>query len=111
MYGESGVSPSIIHELHSLDIQGDEMEGENGVTRWIIDELHSLDIQGDQMEGSKKVLLEVSSMNLIAILWMSKEIKWKVKVVLLEDSLMNFILGISQETKWKVKAWCYSKYH
>ena len=39
------------------------MEGENGVTRCIIDELHSLDIQGDQMEGEKKVLLEVSSMN------------------------------------------------
>ena len=27
------------------------MEGENGVTRSIIDELHSWDIQGDQMEG------------------------------------------------------------
>ena len=39
------------------------MEGENGVMRCIIDELHSLDIQGDQMEGEKKVLLEVSSMN------------------------------------------------
>ena len=40
---------SIIHELHSWDIQGDEMEDENGVTRSIIVELHSLDIQGDQM--------------------------------------------------------------
>ena len=27
------------------------MEGESGVTRSIIDELHSSDIQGDQMEG------------------------------------------------------------
>ena len=27
------------------------MEGESGVTRSIIDELHSWDIQGDQMEG------------------------------------------------------------
>ena len=27
------------------------MEGESGVTRSIIDELHSLDIQRDQMEG------------------------------------------------------------
>ena len=26
------------------------MEGESGVTRSIIDDLHSLDIQGDQME-------------------------------------------------------------
>ena len=35
------------------------MEGENGITRCIIDELHSLDIEGGQMEGEKKVLLEV----------------------------------------------------
>ena len=27
------------------------MEGETGVTQSIIDELHSLNIQGDQMEG------------------------------------------------------------
>ena len=39
------------------------MDGENGVTRCIIDELHSLDIQRDQMECEKKMLLEVSSMN------------------------------------------------
>ena len=31
------------------------MEGENGVTRNIIDELHSLDIQGDQIEGESGV--------------------------------------------------------
>ena len=41
----------IIDELHSWDIQGDQMEGESGVTRRIIDELHSSDIQGDQREG------------------------------------------------------------
>ena len=35
------------------------MECESGVTRSIIDELHSLDIQGDQMEVESKVLLEV----------------------------------------------------
>ena len=63
------------------------MEGESGVTGSIIHELHSWDIQGDQMEGERMVLLEVSSMNLIPILGMSKEIKWIVK------------------------AWCYSKYH
>ena len=86
------------------------MDGENGVTRRIIDELHSLDMQGDQMEGEKKVLLEVSWINLIAIVGMSKEIKWKVEFLLLEVSLMNFVLGISKETKWRVKGWCYSKY-
>ena len=31
------------------------------------------------------------------------EIKWKVKVVLLEESLLNFILGIFKEIKGKVK--------
>ena len=59
MEGESGVTRSIIHELHSWDIQGDEIEGQNGITRCIIDELYSLDIQGDEMEGEKKLLLEV----------------------------------------------------
>ena len=37
---ESGVTRSIIDELHSWDIKGDEMEGESGVTGSIIDELH-----------------------------------------------------------------------
>ena len=31
------------------------MEGESGVTRRIIAELHSSDIQGDQMEGESSV--------------------------------------------------------
>ena len=44
MESESGVSQSIIDELHSSDNQGDQMEGESGVTRSIIDELHSSDI-------------------------------------------------------------------
>ena len=44
MEGESGVTGSIIDELHSWDIQGDQMEGESGVVRSIIDELHSSDI-------------------------------------------------------------------
>ena len=57
------------------------MEGESGVTRSIIDEFHSWNIQVDQMEGESMALLKVSSMNLILV--MSKEIKWKVKVVLL----------------------------
>ena len=44
MEGESGVTRSIIDELHSPDIQGDQMEGESGVTRSTIDELNSPDI-------------------------------------------------------------------
>ena len=77
------------------------MEVESGVTRSIIDEIHSRDIQGYQIEGETMVLLEVSPMNLI--LGMSKEIKRKVKVVLLEVSLMYFILRISEEMIWKGK--------
>ena len=41
MEGESGVTGSIIDELHSSDMQGDQMEGESGVTGRTIDELHS----------------------------------------------------------------------
>ena len=41
MEGEGGVTRSIIDELHSWDIQGDQMEDESGVTRSIIDEIHS----------------------------------------------------------------------
>ena len=47
MEGESRLTGSIIDELHSLDIQGDQMEGESGVSRNIIDELHSSDIRRD----------------------------------------------------------------
>ena len=32
MEGESGVTRRFIDELHSSDIQGDEMEAESGVT-------------------------------------------------------------------------------
>ena len=49
------------------------MECESDVTPSIIDELHSLEIQLDQMETESMVLLKVSSMNFI--LWISKEIK------------------------------------
>ena len=38
------MTPSIIDELLSWVIQGDEMEGEGGVSRSIIDDFHSLDI-------------------------------------------------------------------
>ena len=32
MESQSGVTRSIIDELHSSDIEGDQMEGESGVT-------------------------------------------------------------------------------
>ena len=79
MEGESGVTRSIIDELHSSDIQGDQMEGESGVTRSIIDELHSSDMVKRKV---KLVLLEISLMNFILVI--SNKIKWKRKVVVLE---------------------------
>ena len=59
MEGESGVTRSIIDELHYLDIEQYQMEVESGVTRSIIDELHPSDIERDQML-SESMLLEVS---------------------------------------------------
>ena len=47
MEGERGVTRRIIDELHSWDIQGDQIESESSLTRSIIDELHSSDIQED----------------------------------------------------------------
>ena len=44
MEGESGVTRSIVDELHSSDIQLEQMEGESDVTRMIFDEYHSSDI-------------------------------------------------------------------
>ena len=41
MKGESGVTRSIIDELHSSDNQGSQTADESRVTRSIIDELHS----------------------------------------------------------------------
>ena len=41
MEGESGVTRKFIDELHSSDIQGDQMEREGGASRSIIDEIHS----------------------------------------------------------------------
>ena len=44
MENESGLTRSITDELHSWDIQRDQMEGKIGLTRSIIVELHSWDI-------------------------------------------------------------------
>ena len=41
MEAESGVTRSVIDDLHSSNIQRDQMGGESGVTRSIIDELNS----------------------------------------------------------------------
>ena len=46
------------------------MEGERGFTRSTIDVLHSWDIQGGQMEGESIVLIEVSLIKFI--LWISQ---------------------------------------
>ena len=73
MKGESGVTRRIMDEVLSSDMQGDQMEVESGLTRSFIDELHSWDIQGGQMEGESMVLIEVSLMNFI--LGIFKEIK------------------------------------
>ena len=45
----------MIDEVHSLDIQGNQMEGESGVTGRIIHELRCWVIQGDQMEAESGV--------------------------------------------------------
>ena len=44
MEDKSGVTPSIIDDIHSSDMQRDHIDGESGVTRSIIDKLHSSDI-------------------------------------------------------------------
>ena len=45
MEDKSGVTRSIIDELHSSDIQRDQVKGESGDTRSIVDELHSSDVK------------------------------------------------------------------
>ena len=45
-----GITGSIIDEVHSLDIRGDQVEGESCVTRTIIRETHSVYISGDHTE-------------------------------------------------------------
>ena len=108
MEGEGGAPRSIIDELHSWDIQGDQIEGESGVTGSIVDELHSSDIQGDQMEGasgvSPSIIHELHSRDI-------QRDEMERENVLLDVSSMNFILWISKEIKWKAAKRRYSKYH
>ena len=68
------------------------MGGEGGVTQIIIDQLQS----SDMIKWKVKVVLpEVSLMNFIRRMW--KEIKLEVKVELTEVSLISFILRTSKE--------------
>ena len=57
------------------------MEGESNVTRSITDDRPSSDIQRDQMAGESGVIQTIIDELLLQI---SKEIKWKVEVVLFE---------------------------
>ena len=84
MEGESGVTRSIIDEIRSSDIQGDQMEGESGVTRSIIDELHSWDIQRDQREAESGV----------------------TRSMIHEISFFGYLTRSNGRCKW-----CYWKYH
>ena len=45
MEGQSGVTRSIIDDVHSSNIQQDQMEGESGVSPSIIDNIRNSDIQ------------------------------------------------------------------
>ena len=67
------------------------MKVESGATRSIIDEVHSSDVQGDQIEDESGVTRNIL-MNLI--LRISNKVKWKVKTVLLQVSWTNFFLRI-----------------
>ena len=49
MESEIRVTRIMIDEINSRDIQGGQREGERGVTLSIINELHSSDIQRDQI--------------------------------------------------------------
>ena len=97
MEGASGFTASIIDELLSSDIQGDQLERESGVTGSIIDEFHSSYIRRDQMEGESSVtgsiFDELHSLDI-------HEIKRKVKPVLHEVSLIDFIPWIANKIKW-----------
>ena len=78
MEGESAVTPTIIDELHSLDIQGDQMECDSGLTQSINNELQSLDNQADQTSGKSGVTQSVIDEFIVGI---SNEIIWNLKVV------------------------------
>ena len=84
MEGEKGVTRSIIDELHSSDIRGDQMERENGVTISVIDELPSSDIQGDGMGGESGV----------------------TRSIIDETSFFGYPIRSNGGGKW-----CYWKYH
>ena len=100
MIGESGVTRSITDDRLTSEIQRDQNECESGVIQTIIEEL-PLQISKEIKWKVKMMLFEVTLMNFI--LGLSKEMKRKVKVLLLEVLLMILILWISNENKLKVK--------
>ena len=87
---------SIVNELPSWHIQGDEIEGESGVTQITIDELHSSDILREQTERESGVSPSIIDEHHS---WANQSDQMDGKVVLLVVSLMNFILRISNEIK------------
>ena len=70
------------------------MERESGITRRFIDQLRSWHIQRDQLQDGSSV-----TESIIDQLHSSDIMKGKVKVVLLEISLMSFILWISKRVQ------------
>ena len=100
MEGESGVTRNIIDEVHSSDIERDQIHSEKGFTRNIIDEFHSWDLKRDRMVGESGV-----TRSIIDELHSSDMLRDQMdgEMVLLGVSLMNFILRICYEIKWTVK--------
>ena len=90
MEGESGFTQNIFDDLDSSDIQRYQMEDGSDIARSIIDELHSSDMQRDQKEGESGV-----TPSIIDDLQYMDMIKWKVKLVIPEVSMMKLILVIS----------------
>ena len=60
MEGEWGISRSIIDELHSSDIQGDQMDVASCVTRTFVHKFPSSDIQGHQTEGESGIIRSIN---------------------------------------------------
>ena len=60
MEGESGFTRNTIDELHSSDIQGDQMAVGSCVTRGFVDKIQSSDIQGHQTEGESGITRSIN---------------------------------------------------
>ena len=76
MQGESRVTPSIIDEIISWDIQGDQNEFESGVNRSIIDDFNFSDIERGRMGGESGVTRSII-VNVILRIWPNGRSKWR----------------------------------